>query len=258
MSLSELVCRHFLVSVELSLLAVIPVLFIASWMGSFPAEQRDSFTDHACRGIAIAEWSLPSFVSKILLLLFYGFLPWLAPGRVSASLLPLIRSLDVICYTDMTTVDLLLNGEPSLFLDNLRYLMLPTCTLTFLSWALLMRVATSSLLTELQQDHVTTARAKGLGGVCCSRPREEKLPDPRDDDLRDDGHRAAERRCDHGNDPQLARTRSVHCGSGSRAGYSFRTWAAMLNGVVLGVVLVVVSLALDVLCAFFDPRVRLG
>ena len=60
------------------------------------------------------------------------------------------------------TVDSLLKGELSLLLDSLRHLVLPIFTLAFLSWALLMRIARSSLLSELQKDYVTTARSKGL------------------------------------------------------------------------------------------------
>jgi peptide/nickel transport system permease protein len=62
----------------------------------------------------------------------------------------------------MMTVDSLLKSELSLRLDSLRHLVLPIFTLAFLSWALLMRIARSSLLSELQQDYVTTARSKGL------------------------------------------------------------------------------------------------
>lgn len=95
-------------------------------------------------------------------LVFYGFLPWFPPGRVSVSFLPFIRSPDFVRYTNLMTVYSLLKGELSLLLDSLRHLALPIFTLAFLSWALLMRIAGSSLLSELQQDYVTTARSKGL------------------------------------------------------------------------------------------------
>ncbi len=40
--------------------------------------------------------------------------------------------------------------------------MLPVLTLSYLSWALLLKVTRSSMLEAMRQDYVTTARAKGL------------------------------------------------------------------------------------------------
>ncbi|MBU0595333.1 ABC transporter permease, partial [Candidatus Bipolaricaulota bacterium] len=163
MPVSDAIRKYFPASVELALLAAIPVLVVGIWMGFVSAERRGSLLDHAFRGIAIVGWSLPSFVAGLLLLLvFYGILPWFPPGRVGMAFLPLVRSPEFIRYTNMMSVDSLLNGEFALFLDSLRHLVLPIFTLAFLSWALLMRVARSSLLSELRQDYVTTARSKGL------------------------------------------------------------------------------------------------
>ena len=62
----------------------------------------------------------------------------------------------------MYTVDSLLNGRPDIFLDALRHLFLPALTLAYVSWALVLRVARSSMLEVLRQDYIQTARAKGL------------------------------------------------------------------------------------------------
>ena len=62
----------------------------------------------------------------------------------------------------MNTVDALLNLRLDILWDALRHLMLPVITLSYLSWALLLRVTRSSMLESLNQDYVRTARAKGL------------------------------------------------------------------------------------------------
>ncbi len=62
----------------------------------------------------------------------------------------------------MNTFDALLNLRFDIFLDALRHLVLPVLTLSYLSWALLLKVTRSSMLEAMRQDYVTTARAKGL------------------------------------------------------------------------------------------------
>jgi peptide/nickel transport system permease protein len=47
-------------------------------------------------------------------------------------------------------------------LDALRHMVLPIITLSYINWALFLRVMRSSMLESLNQDYVTTARAKGV------------------------------------------------------------------------------------------------
>jgi peptide/nickel transport system permease protein len=163
MPVSDALAKYFPASVELTVLAVIPVVLFAVRMGFFSAAHPNTLADHATRGMAIVGWSLPTFVAGLLLLLvFYGFIPWFPPGRVSPEFIRVFRGRDFMHYTNILVVDSLANGRFDLFLDALRHLVLPVVTLSFVSWALIMRVARSSLLNELRQDYVTTARAKGL------------------------------------------------------------------------------------------------
>jgi peptide/nickel transport system permease protein len=65
-------------------------------------------------------------------------------------------------YTQLLTIDALLNGRFDVFLDALKHMVLPILTLSYLSWATFLRVTRSSMLEVLRQEYVTTARAKGL------------------------------------------------------------------------------------------------
>jgi peptide/nickel transport system permease protein len=65
-------------------------------------------------------------------------------------------------YTHMNTIDSLLNLRLDIFWDALRHLLLPVITLSYVQWALILRVTRSSMLEVLRADYVTTARAKGL------------------------------------------------------------------------------------------------
>jgi len=59
-------------------------------------------------------------------------------------------------------VDALLNLRLDIFFDALRHMVLPVITLSYISWAALLRVTRSSMLETLRQDYVVTARAKGV------------------------------------------------------------------------------------------------
>jgi peptide/nickel transport system permease protein len=93
---------------------------------------------------------------------FYAKLRWFPPGRISDWASVVVLSPTFHRYTTLMTVDALLNLRFDIFLDALRHLVLPILTLSYLNWALLLRVTRSSMLETLRMDYVTTARAKGL------------------------------------------------------------------------------------------------
>ena len=101
--------------------------------------------------------SAPTFFMAILLiLLFYRNLGWApASGRMSSQ------------YSDsgpsgFLLVDSLLHGNPSQWWDAVRHLVLPAFVLALGPAVAIGRVLRSSLLDVMRQDHVRTARAKGL------------------------------------------------------------------------------------------------
>jgi peptide/nickel transport system permease protein len=119
--------------------------------------------DQAARVFAILGWSLPTFVFALLLLLvFYARLDWFQPGRLSTEFAQEVIKPGFTQYTRMMTIDALLNLRFDIFVDALRHLVMPVLTLVVIQVALLLKVTRSSMLEEMRQDYVTTARAKGL------------------------------------------------------------------------------------------------
>jgi dipeptide transport system permease protein len=151
------------VSAELALFAFIPIIGFGVWMGTLAALNRDKAIDQFTRVTSIVGISLPAFVLGIwLLVIFYGYLGWFPPGRMSTSTLQEIASGRFTQYTRFMTIDSVLNGRWDVLLESFRYLVLPVITLTVVSSAQIMRVMRSALLDVLSQDYVRTARAKGL------------------------------------------------------------------------------------------------
>jgi len=157
--------KRFPVTLELALLAIVPVIGVGVMMGTTAALNRDRLFDQVARVASIIGWSLPTFVLGIwLLVIFYGALGWFQPGRVSTvyAIQMAGANSDFTTYTRMLTIDALLNGRFDIFLNALRHMVLPVITLAVVLSAQIMRVMRSSLLDALGQDYVRTARAKGL------------------------------------------------------------------------------------------------
>lgn len=155
--------KRFPPTLELAFFAMIPVIGTGIWLGTAAALNRDKLIDHITRILSIIGWSLPTFVLGIwLLVIFYGGLGWLEPGRISTNYVIELASGGIKQYTGVLTLDSLLNGRFDIFLNAVKHLILPVITLSVISSAQIMRVMRSSLLDALSQDYVRTARAKGL------------------------------------------------------------------------------------------------
>lgn len=155
--------RFFPVSAELALWSALPIVLGGIWLGSLSAVKHNKPVDHITRIFAITGWSLPTFVAGLLgLFLLYGILGWFPPGQLGLGAAAVVRSARFVNYTGIITLDAVLNWNWYVFGDALRHLVLPVFTLSYVSWAMLLRVTRASMLETLRQDYVTTARAKGL------------------------------------------------------------------------------------------------
>ena len=151
-------------SAELALWSIIPMMGIGIWMGVQAAVHHGKFVDHLARTISIIGYSLPTFVfGLVMLLVFYAELRWFPPERLSDWAKRIVWDASQFTqYTHMNTIDALLNLRLDIFWDAIRHLVLPVIGLSYLNWALVLRVMRSSMLETLRQDYITTARSKGL------------------------------------------------------------------------------------------------
>jgi len=163
MSVADALKAYLPATLELAAATMIPVLIIGLWLGTACAVRKNGFLDNAARAVSITGYSLPIFVLGLLLLMvFYGKLRWLPPGRYGLEAENIISSGAFRHFTGLLLLDSLLNFSPAVFWDALKHLLLPAAALCLGSVALLIRVTRSSMLEELGKDYVRTARAKGL------------------------------------------------------------------------------------------------
>jgi peptide/nickel transport system permease protein len=252
----QAIVRLLPASAELTLFAAFPVIFIGIWLGKKSAVYQDMPADHVIRVTAIVGWSFPTFVFGILMLmLFYGMNRWLPPGRLSLWASRIVFSDTFTSYTGMYTIDAILNGNVQVLGDALRHLFLPVITLAYVSWAMILRLMRSSMLESLRQDYVITARAKGLSErmvINKHAKRNALLPVTTVAGLMVanllNGVVVTETIFNFRGLGQFAASAAVQLDIPGILGFS------LFNGVLL----VVTNLVVDILYAWFDPRVQLS
>lgn len=147
---------------ELTLVAALPSILLALWLGTLSALHRGRLLDQCLRVATVLGYSLPSFVLGIVLLtVLYGYLGWL-PGTGQLEVAHQFGVLELRRYTGLLGLDALLNGRVEIALDLLRHLLLPALTLLLANTPSLLKVMRSSMLEALRSDYVRAARARGL------------------------------------------------------------------------------------------------
>jgi peptide/nickel transport system permease protein len=134
---TELIVQRIVPTLELSILALIVSLLIGISAGVIAAVKRNTAVDAIASILAILGVSTPSFWLAILLVLIFSLkLTWLpALGYVSP-------------FSNLAT--------------NLKDMLLPSITLGVILAAVITRFTRASMLDSLYQDYVRTARSKGI------------------------------------------------------------------------------------------------
>ncbi len=251
----DIIKRRFPATLELALWSVLPVILGGVILGVLSAVNHNKFIDQVARVFSILGWSFPTFVFGLLvLMIFYAQLHWFPPGRISDWANAVVRSPEFRNYTHMITLDALLNGRWDVFWDALKHLILPIITLSYLNWALLLRVTRSSMLEVLRQEYITTARAKGLSERTVI--VRHALPNALMPVVTIGGMMVVGLL----NGVVITETVFNYPGMGKAAAdAALNLDVVTILGLTLfsGVLLIVANLVVDVLYAYIDPRVRL-
>jgi peptide/nickel transport system permease protein len=150
---SKLIGDRFPATVELTVAAMLIAVIVGMLTGVISAIRPYSAFDVTAMFVALAGVAMPVFWLGMLAILLFslqlGWLPSFGRGE------PFFQAVQYWIRT----------GDPSDLIDSLRHLILPALTLGAFSAALISRLVRSSLLEVLGQDYVRTARAKGIAQV---------------------------------------------------------------------------------------------
>jgi len=136
-SVTDLIVSRFPVSASIAIGAAILWLVAGVAGGVVSALKRGTWIDRTVMTVAIAGVSAPSYLVGLLAILIFGFtLGWLPTGG----------------YVPFTE-------DP---VQWFVHLVLPWCTLAFISAAIYARLTRGQMIEQMGEDYIRTARAKGL------------------------------------------------------------------------------------------------
>jgi peptide/nickel transport system permease protein len=153
------ILRKFPATVELTLAAMIFSIFFGMAAGIIAAVNRGKFWDYTTMFGSLAGISMPIFWLGLMLILL---LAYTFPIFPSSQRLDAVLDLDIQHRTHFYLIDTLLAGNFAAFRDALMHLILPAITLGTVPLAIIARMTRSSLLEILNQQYIVTAYAKGL------------------------------------------------------------------------------------------------
>ncbi|HMN84830.1 MAG TPA: ABC transporter permease subunit [Bauldia sp.] len=147
----------FPATLELSLCAIVFAVVFGVPAGVVAAVRRGSTLDHGLMSTALVGYSMPIFWWALLLIIvFSGTLGWTpVSGRIGLTYF-------FKPVTGFMLVDSLISGQKGAFASAVSHLILPTIVLGTIPLAVIARQTRSAMLEVLGEDHVRTARAKGL------------------------------------------------------------------------------------------------
>lgn len=148
----------FPATLELSCTALLMAICIGIPLGVMSAVWKNRWIDHVVRIFSVAGISTPAFWLGLgAIMIFYGHLNWLpGSGRLDDWLDPPQQ------ITGFYTIDSLIHGDWEVFWNSLQHLLLPSLTLAFVHVGIVARQIRSSMLEQLGEDYIRTARANGL------------------------------------------------------------------------------------------------
>jgi peptide/nickel transport system permease protein len=133
-------------TLRLNLAQMLIVFPIVIPLGITTAVRRGSIYDNTVQVITILGFSLPMFV--LCLIFIYIFASTLGWFPVSGTVTP--------------GIEILTDSRVEIFLDRVKYMVLPVGVMVFASMAGLTRYIRATMIDALRMDYIRTARAKGL------------------------------------------------------------------------------------------------
>ncbi|MGQ3213438.1 MAG: ABC transporter permease [Shinella sp.] len=148
----------FPATLELATIGILIGVLVGVPLGVIAAANNGRWQDQVIRVLSLSGYSVPVFwLGIVLLLVFYGKLGWVAgPGRIDIAYDGLVDE-----WSGILTIDALRAGEMDVFYNALSHMVLPATLLGLFSLAYISRMTRSFMLTQLNQEYITLARAKG-------------------------------------------------------------------------------------------------
>lgn len=247
----------FPATLELAIFGMVIAVVLGIFLGVRSSRSYNTGEDHVIRTFGITSYAIPVFfLGMVLQLVFSIGLHWFpSGGRIYPGGEPLGLNMGGFHFeTGLYIIDSLLEGNLGKFVQSLRYIFLPSLVLGLALCGIFIRLTRSNMLETLRLDFVTAARARGLKErtvVYTYALRNAFLPILTMMGLQFAALLAG---------AILTETTFSWPGLGRYLvdRIAFRDYTAIQGAVVFfGMLVALVSLIVDILYAYLDPRIRL-
>jgi peptide/nickel transport system permease protein len=158
------IMSRFPTTLELTIYAFIVAVVVGVLFGAFGARKKGP-SDEAVKVFGILIYAFPVFFLGMILQLIFGVFWHLLPvsGRLSLGAVPTGLSIGSLHFqTGLYTIDSLLSGNIPEFIDAVKHLILPCTALGLVISGVFVRMTRANMLETMRADFVTAARARGL------------------------------------------------------------------------------------------------
>jgi peptide/nickel transport system permease protein len=158
-SIPSIITENGSATLELTIWAFLIAVVTGVGLGVMAGRHRDTIVDIGGRLFGIFVYAAPVFFTGYLLQLLFGnVLDWLpTSGRAGP-----VTEYELNKVTHLYLIDALLDGDWDAFWDVVKHLILPAVTLGLLVSGVLIRLVRVNLLQTMRGDYVEAARARGL------------------------------------------------------------------------------------------------
>jgi peptide/nickel transport system permease protein len=256
-SVGQQIFSAFPATLELAISATLIAVLVGIFLGVESSKAYNKPKDHVIRVFGIVTYAIPVFFLGMIFQMVFGvWLHWLPTGgRMTPGVVPAGLAIGSFhLHTGLYTIDSLLGANLSQFFASIKYLFLPALTLGLVLCGIFIRLTRTNMFETLRLDFVTAARARGLRETTVTYRyalRNAFLPV-----LTMMGLQFALLL----GGAVLTETTFSWPGLGRYLvdRISFRDYTAIQGAVVVfGLFVAIVSLVVDLLYAYLDPRIRL-
>jgi peptide/nickel transport system permease protein len=156
---SDIVLTNGAATLELTFFAMLVAIGVGVPVGLLAGRFRDTGIDVAGRLFGIVIYAMPAFFLGLLAQLFFGsYLNWL-PTSDRASPLTLAT---LETHTNLLVIDSIYDRNWEALQDVLKHLILPACTLGLVTGGIFIRLVRVNVIRTLKDDYIEAARARGI------------------------------------------------------------------------------------------------
>jgi peptide/nickel transport system permease protein len=149
----------FPATVELSVPAMAFTALFGVFSGAYAAQHRKKWNDYALRLFSIAIYSVPIFWLGLVFIITFSTTLGLTPvaGRIDAQI-----GLTLKRQTNLLIIDSIITGNWPALWSALHHLILPSLTLGLALCGVFIRLTRVNMIETLQEDYITAGRARGI------------------------------------------------------------------------------------------------